>query len=261
MDQDVVAYYTDVYREDGRLDRRPQARLERARTVELLREVLPPAPARVLDVGGGPGVYARVLTAAGYRVRLVDLVPGHVALAAGGDPPIDAVVGDARALPEPPDSYDATLLLGPLYHLIRAEWRVTALREAARVTRPGGRVVAAAISRFAAPIDFVATARLTGTEVAQAHALLTSGVNDPSSPFTPAYFHRVSDLIAECEAAGLTDVVVHGVEGPAWPAAEAAVNGPLADTILAQALDLARVYSTEPALLASSAHLLAVCQA
>ncbi|MEU9506014.1 class I SAM-dependent methyltransferase [Micromonospora sp. NPDC048170] len=260
MDQhsvDIVEYYTFRYSENARLDARPQARLERTRTLELLRDLLPPPPARVLDVGGGTGEYARALVAAGHQVRLVDLVPSHVAQAAGGQPALDAVVADARELPEDDDRFDATLLLGPLYHLVHVEDRLKALREAARVTRPGGRVVAAAISRFAGPIDFAATGRLTETAVQEARALLTDGVNDPRSSFAPAYFHRVEELVDECRAAGLTDIVVHGLEGPAWSAAEAAANGPLSEVVFAGALDLARVYTSEPALIAASAHLLA----
>ena len=260
MDQqstDIIEHYTVRYQEDARLDARPQARLERIRTLELLAELLPPPPVRVLDVGGGTGVYARALAAAGHQVRLVDLVPSHVAQAAGGEPPVDAVVGDARDLPEDSDRYDVTLLFGPLYHLVHAEDRVRALREAVRVTRPGGRVVVAAISRFAGPIDFAATGRLTPSAVEEARVLLTDGVNDPRSHFRPAYFHRVEELVAECGAGGLTDLVVHGVEGPAWSAVEGAANGPLAETVFAGALDLARIYSSEPALAAASAHLLA----
>jgi ubiquinone/menaquinone biosynthesis C-methylase UbiE len=254
---DIVEYYTVRYSEDARLDARPQARLERTRTMELLRDLLPPPPARVLDVGGGTGEYARALVAAGHQVRLVDLVPSHVAHAAVGQPPVDAVVADARELPEDDDHYDATLLLGPLYHLVQSADRLKALCEAARVTRPGGRVVAAAISRFAGPIDFAATGRLTEAVIQEARALLTDGVNDPHSNFTPAYFHRVEELIDECRGAGLTEVVVHGLEGPAWTAAEAAANGPLAEVVFTGALNLARVYTSEPALIATSAHLLA----
>src|SRR5438067_7496306 len=40
---------------------------------------LPPAPARVLDVGGGPGRYAIWLSGSGYTVTLVDLSPNLVA--------------------------------------------------------------------------------------------------------------------------------------------------------------------------------------
>lgn len=257
---DIVDYYTQRYREDQRLTARPQARLEWMRTTQLLRDLLPGPGARVLDIGGGTGEYARALVSAGYQVRLVDLVPSHVAQARDGHPPVEAQVGDARALPDADNGYDAALLLGPLYHLVRRADRLQALREAVRVTRPGGLVVAAVISRFAGPLDFAATGRLDERLLDEARALLSDGVNDPRIGFTHAYFHRVEEITDECAAAGLTDVVVHGVEGPAWTAAEAAAaaNGPAHDAVFAAALDLARLYSSEPALISASAHLLAV---
>ncbi|MEK8110257.1 class I SAM-dependent methyltransferase [Micromonospora sp. M12] len=52
------------------------------------------------------------------------------------EPPVEAEVADARALPDADDEYDAALLLGPLYHLVRRADRLQALREAVRVTRP-----------------------------------------------------------------------------------------------------------------------------
>lgn len=261
MDQvttDIVTYYESRYEEATRLDRRPQARLERIRTLELLHDLLPAAPAKILDVGGGPGAYARELVTGGYQVRLVDLVPSHVAQARSGRPAIDAVVGDARNLPEPDASQDATLLLGPLYHLHDRADRVRAIRETIRVTRPGGPIAAAAIGRFAGPIDFAATARFDDRMLTESHRLLTSGINNAEIGFTQAYFHRVPELLDECREAGLKNVTIHGVEGPAWPAAEAAGSGPSAKAIFEAALQLARIYSSEPELVATSAHLLAV---
>jgi SAM-dependent methyltransferase len=255
---EIVSYYENRYDEASRLDRRPQTRLERIRTLELLRDVLPAAPAKVLDVGGGPGAYARQLMADGYQVRLVDIVPAHVEQARAGEPPIDAVVGDARELPQADGESDATLLLGPLYHLHAREDRVGALREAIRVTRAGGPVVAAAIGRFAGPIDFAATARFDERTLAEATRLVATGENDPSIGFTQAYFHRIAELIGECRDAGLADVTIHGVEGPAWAVAEAAVGGPNEQGAFEAALQLARVWSSEPELVAASAHLLAV---
>jgi SAM-dependent methyltransferase len=255
---EIVSYYRDRYEEAARLGRRPQSRLERIRTLELLREVLPEAPARVLDVGGGPGAYARDLVAAGYEVRLVDIVPAHVEQARAGRPPVEAVVGDARSLPEVDGSWHATLLLGPLYHLHQPADRVRALREAIRVTEPGGPVVAAAISRFAGPIDFAATARFNERTLDEAVRLRSSGVNDASTGFTQAYFHRVSELVGECAEAGLANVTIHGVEGPAWAAAEAAIGGPSEQAVFEAARQLARVYGTEPDLVASSCHMLAI---
>ena len=52
--------------------------LELVRTVELLERVLPEPPARVLDIGGGPGVYAALLARRGYSVHLIDVLPLHV---------------------------------------------------------------------------------------------------------------------------------------------------------------------------------------
>jgi len=53
-------------------------RVEWERTLDLLDRWLPPAPARVLDIGGGPGRYAQRLQDSGYLVTLLDPVPKHV---------------------------------------------------------------------------------------------------------------------------------------------------------------------------------------
>lgn len=48
---------------------------------------------------------------------------------------------------------DAVLFFGPLYHLTDSEERLNALREAHRVLRAGGVLLAVAISRFASALD------------------------------------------------------------------------------------------------------------
>ena len=53
-------------------------RVEWERTLELLEQWLPPAPARLLDIGGGPGRYAAWLAERGYTVQLLDPVTKHV---------------------------------------------------------------------------------------------------------------------------------------------------------------------------------------
>ena|SRR5258708_35166385 len=72
---------------------------------------------------------------------------------AAGVPGIRAVIGDARELDLPDASADAVLLLGPLYHLAKRTERTAAIREAARVLRPGGPLYAAAISRRQGRVD------------------------------------------------------------------------------------------------------------
>src|SRR5438046_9964482 len=86
------------------------SRVEFARTKELLRRYLPAPPARVLDVGGGPGVYAAWLADTGYDARLVDAVPLHVEQArARAGRRFIAAEGDARERDADDESFDAVL--------------------------------------------------------------------------------------------------------------------------------------------------------
>ncbi|TQM16078.1 class I SAM-dependent methyltransferase [Pseudonocardia kunmingensis] len=211
--RDIHAYYAEHFVEDDRLHATAHGRLEYERTQELLRRYLPTPPARVLDVGGATGVHARRLAADGYVVHVVDLVPEHVAVAAAL-PGVTAAVGDARQLAEPDAHADATLLLGPLYHLVDRADRVRALREAARATVPGGLVAAAAISRHAPLLEMGARDQIDDATGPVLRQILATGRHDPRLGFTTAYLHRVDELTAEMHEAGLREVRVHGVEGP-----------------------------------------------
>src|SRR5262249_11055285 len=153
----VAAHYASGYEAD-RLHQ-GTGQLERERSRELLGRFLPPAPATVLDVGGGPGRHACWLAARGYQVHLIDITPLHVELARQASarqpesPLAGTAVGDARALSWGTATADAVVLFGPLYHLTDRADRLQALREAHRVLRPGGTLLAAAISRFASALD------------------------------------------------------------------------------------------------------------
>ena len=100
MSSDEIRAHYESGVERGRLGG-GTSRLEFARTKELLERFLPPPPALVLDVGGGPGAYASWLADRGYRVHVVDAVQLHVdqALEAGGGR-FTAALGDARDLAE-----------------------------------------------------------------------------------------------------------------------------------------------------------------
>jgi SAM-dependent methyltransferase len=142
----------------------PLGSVEFERTKEVVTRYLPPPPARVADIGGGPGRYALWLAEAGYRVVHRDLVPTHVdelrEAASDGRLAIETAVGDARDLSLPDASADAVLLLGPLYHLTARTDRLRALREARRILRPGGVGFVAAISRWAPRLQAVVVERL-----------------------------------------------------------------------------------------------------
>jgi SAM-dependent methyltransferase len=245
-------------------------RLEFARTCDLIRRHVPPPPAVVLDVGGGPGVYACWLARLGYEVRLIDAVPLHVeqaraASARQPDRPLaGATVGDARRLDRPDGSADAVLLLGPLYHLTERADRLAAWREARRVLRPGGVVLAAAISRFASTLDGLRQGLFDDPAFAAiAEQDLRDGQhrNPTGDPryFTTTYFHKPEELKEEAEEAGLRHEATLGVEGPGWLLQDFDRwwdDERRRERLLA----VARALEAEPALLGVSAHLLAVAR-
>ena len=258
FDDDITAYY-DRGEEAGRLG--DWGRLELVRTQELLQRYLPSPPARVLDVGGGPGAYSVWLAGLGYDVALLDPVELHVAQARVAGV-ARAEVGDARAVPFADGSADAVLLLGPLYHLTEADDRVRALEEARRVLVPGGVVAAAGISRFASAIDGVLKGLVRDPEFERiVENDLRDGrhLNPAQHPdwFTTAYFHLPADLAAEVRAAGFALSTLAAVEGiGAWlPDVDAWLDDPERRALLLRTI--ARV-ETEPSLLGASPHLLAV---
>jgi SAM-dependent methyltransferase len=261
MRSEIRAYY-DRGGEDGRL-LAGAGRLEFLRTWDVLTRALPGPPAAVLDVGGATGVYAAPLAGRGYVVHLVDPVPSHVDVAAA-QPGVTAAVGDARALDRPDASADAVLLLGPLYHLVDRADRLAAWREAGRVLRPGGVMVAATINRFASMLDGLGRNLLERPEFFDVILSdLATGqhrnLTDVPGWFTTAYFHHPDEPAIEATEAGLVVDRVVLVEGPLWILER--IGEILADeTRTAQVLDLLRQVETEPSLFGASAHLLTVAR-
>ena len=264
IDPAIESHYGTGY-ERSRLFPGGNPSLEFVRSMELLDRLLPSPPARLLDVGGGPGSYAAPLARRGFRVHLVDPVPLHVQQArqaAGSDPALGftAALGDARELSEPAGSQDAVLLFGPLYHLTDTAQRQQALAEAWRVLRPGGRLLAMAVCRFASLLDGLYEGWLDDPDFRPiVERDLADGQHRNPDPagrpefFTTAYFHTPDGLADEIEHAGFTGTAVYGVEGPGWPLRQEWADPRRREHILFAA----RSVETQPSLIGFSDHLIA----
>lgn len=264
---EILRFY-EAGKEERRLSN-ALGRLEFIRTWEIVQRYLPQSSCRVIDIGGGTGVYAMPLAARGHRVTLIDPVPLHVErareLSAASSTPLDVVhLGEARRLPAPDAAFDLALLFGPLYHLTTPADRVSAIAEAKRVLVPGGLLLAAYISRFAAACDGIQDAALRDPEfAAMVDRGLASGIhqNLANRPewFTTAYLHRPDEIRPEIEEAGLRFESLLAVEGPGW------MNESLDewlddDDARERLLAVLRQVESEPSLAGASPHLIAVAR-
>lgn len=149
--KNVIDYYSN-FDEWGRLDREP---LEFTINMHFIKKYLPTS-GTVLDNGAGPGKYAMELAKLGYNVTLSDLTPKLVEIAEQKATDLELTqqfsgfhVLSATHLDVLADEiYDASLMLGPLYHLQKEEERISAVRELYRVTKKNGIIFIAFQSRI-----------------------------------------------------------------------------------------------------------------
>ena len=266
VDARVRTYYGSEFDEADRLvGRSGQGLLEFERTQEYVTQRVP-AGSRIIDIGGAAGRHSAALAERGDTVLLIDPVPRHVQ-AALGHGTFAATLGDARAIPADADSFDAALMLGPLYHLVDRRARLRAWAEAIRVVRPGGWVFAAGISRLSA----LAWVTVIGPSIQRADGVAApdpgyakrwrllieegAGALSPNG-FPGGHFHLADDLEQEASDAGLLDVTVVGIEGPGAQAIE--VSRSHDPSLVAAARTLAEAFESHPGLRDLSPHLLAM---
>lgn len=140
----LVDFYSS-YDEDSRLRSR-YGTVEFLTTMRYIEKYSQPGD-RVIEIGAGTGRYSHALARQGYAVDAVELVGHNIEVFRKNTLAAERVTitqGNAMDLSAfPDDTYDITLLLGPLYHLYSTEDKRQALREAIRVTKPGGVIFAA----------------------------------------------------------------------------------------------------------------------
>ena len=113
---------------------------------------------RILEIGAATGRYSHALAREGYRVDAVELVNHNIEIFKQNTKPGENVTirqGNAKDLSFlESDTYDITLLLGPMYHLFTVEEQLQALREAIRVTKKGGIIFAAYCGNDATMVQY-----------------------------------------------------------------------------------------------------------
>ena len=158
QNNDYLINYYNEYDEEGRLASNRIGKVEYLTTRRYL-DALLTADCTIAEIGAGTGRYSVTLAKEGYDVTAVELVQHNLDILNSkldGSENIKTYLGNALDLNMLEDNtYDITLLLGPMYHLYSDEDKITALKEAARITKQGGYILVAYCMNEATVIQYV----------------------------------------------------------------------------------------------------------
>ena len=169
---------------------------------------------KILDIGAATGGYSIPLWEEGYDVTAVELVKHNLGVLKAKGTGVKAYQGNALKLKRFEDnSFDLTLLFGPMYHLKTREEQLKALCEAKRVTKPGGFILVAYVMNEYAFLTY---------GIKEGHVLenIAEGKLDSAYHVRPGAddlyaFMRTEDISALNQDVELTRVQILSPDGPA----------------------------------------------
>lgn len=223
---------------------------------------LPPC-GNILEIGAATCRYTLGLLERGYSVTAVDLSFANLKIGknflheTGSQNNVQFIVADARDLSIViQNDYDAVLLMGPLYHLIYEDDRLTALKEAFNRMKIGGIIISSFISRYGIWGEFLKHKPEFIEDQDEIKELLSTGTdhNDWPRRGFRGYFAKPTEVSPLHESIGFETIKVVGVE-PCISADDDSYNK-LIGHRRKLFLDLFYRLSDEPSIIGASRHLL-----
>ncbi len=210
--------YYNKFNEEKRLDSR-HGQVEYRLTMKYIHDMLggitgDKSEIKILDIGAGTGKYSVALSDEGYDVTAVELVKYNLGILKKKGSNVKAMQGNALNLKKLPDnSFDLTLLFGPMYHLFTKEDRVQAMSEAKRVTKPSGIIMVAYVMNEYSVVTYAFKERHILECVEQQRFTDTyRTISDPKDLYD---YVRLEDIDAINNTVGLKRIKIFSPDGPA----------------------------------------------
>ncbi|WP_206870656.1 class I SAM-dependent methyltransferase [Clostridium zeae] len=213
MTKELEKHY-NKFCEDKRLTRR-HGQVEYITSMKYIHKCLENKPnAKILDVGAGTGRYSVELANEGYDVTAVELVKHNLGVLKSKGSTVKAYQGTALDLSRfSENTFDMTLVFGPMYHLYKFEDKVKALQEAKRVTKVGGVILVAYCMNEYSVITYGFKENNIRTSIE--NGKLSEDFHVLSEPEDLYDYVRIDDINKFNEEAGLQRVKLIAADGPA----------------------------------------------
>jgi len=214
MDNKYLNDYYSNYDEDGRLNRKHQ-KIEFLTTVKYVEKYLKEND-RILEVGAGTGRYSLYFARNNYQVDAVELVEHNINVFKSKLTSNDSITikqGNAMDLSMYEDNtFDITMVLGPMYHVYNINDKNKVIEEALRVTKPQGKIIIAYITHDAVIVSWgLLESNLTKENIDNMFTKDYKCISEPKDLFAMFHVKEFNDLMSNHKIKQLHTVGTDGV--------------------------------------------------